>query len=305
MNPTARSAFDRDFIAAIQKWWPPVRRDRDGLPWRTTRDPWLTLMAEFMLAQTQVSRVAERYVEMAERFPTARACARTTQAEVVTRWNGLGYNRRAVSLHQCANIICDVHGGSVPSELNELLALPGVGPYIARAVLSLAFERNVGVVDINIKRVISRAVIGTEVSDKMAQKVADELVQSLPSREWNLALMDFGSTVCRARSPLCEVCPLSEGICTWQQRRRESVAEIPDPAVSLGNRAKGHSDFAGSDRQGRGRLVRRACLGPIAFADVALFAGWPEDAQRALRIVEKLVDEGLFVRTPTGSYQLA
>ncbi|HTZ08191.1 MAG TPA: A/G-specific adenine glycosylase, partial [Acidimicrobiales bacterium] len=130
------------------------------LPWRATRHPWAVLVAEVMLQQTQASRVVEPYGRFLERFPTPRACAAAGAGAVVEAWAGLGYNRRARALHGAAQILESVHGGVVPDRLEDLRALPGVGPYTARAVLVFAFEHDEAVVDVNVARVLARAVAG-------------------------------------------------------------------------------------------------------------------------------------------------
>src|SRR5262249_802442 len=134
-------------------WSAESRRD---LPWRRTRDPWAILVSELMLQQTQVARVVPRYEEFLDRFPTAAACASADVGDVITMWAGLGYNRRAVNLHRCAGAVVSSHGGSLPDSLDALTALPGIGPYTARAVLAFAFERDVAVVDTNVGRVLAR-----------------------------------------------------------------------------------------------------------------------------------------------------
>lgn len=293
------------FIESIFGAWSALRVERDVLPWRKTKDPWLTLIAEFMLSQTQVVRVAERFDAITKRFPTPQSCADASQAEVIALWVGLGYNRRAIALHQCAKIICERFGAKVPSDLDQLLELPGVGPYTARAVLAFAFGEPAGVVDTNINRVLVRVLTGSEVSAKQIQELADQLVEGQLSREWNLALMDFGSLVCRARSPQCTTCPLFHSQCRWRRNEQVSGSNLPDPASLAPLKGPRQSTFSGSDRQGRGRLVRRACLGPIANEILAETAGWPEDPERAERIAERLVAEGMLAKTRTGSYQLA
>ncbi len=294
-----------EFISKVRDAWPEFRAERDALAWRSTRDPWFTLIAEFMLAQTQVARVSSHYVAMTKRFPTPRSCADATQAEVIALWVGLGYNRRAVALHRCAQMICDKFAGPVPSDLGQLLELPGVGPYTARAIRSFAFGEPAAVVDINIKRLLVRALVGDDISPTKIQILADELADRQTSRDWNLALMDFGSCVCRARTPRCSACPLHQSICVWRNEERRAGVELPDPAQHRSVKGPRQSVFSGSDREGRGRLVRRACLGPIRESELAGAAGWPDEPVRASRIAEKLVNEGVLRRTRTGSYQLA
>ena len=301
----APSAQSLAFVKGVCGAWSDLRSGRDALAWRKTRDPWLTLIAEFMLAQTQVSRVEPHFVAMAERFPTPRACADAPQAEVVARWVGLGYNRRAVQLHRCARQICERHGGTVPSELESLLGLPGVGPYTARAIRAFAFGEHAGVVDTNIRRVLARAVMGHGGTPKDLQALADELVGAQDPREWNLALMDFGSLVCRSRAPRCVICPLLRAGCAWRDAEQAAGSPLDDPASGPSTARARQTAFSGSDRQGRGRLVRRASLGPIGERELAEAAGWPEEPDRALKIAEQLILEGVLARARTGNYQLA
>ena len=129
---------------ALLSW---AARDGRDLPWRRTRDPWAVLVSELMLQQTQVPRVVSRWPAFLERFPTPGACAAAPAGDVVRAWAGLGYNRRAVNVHRAATAVVERHGGRLPSALADLLALPGIGPYTARAVLAFAFEADVGVLD--------------------------------------------------------------------------------------------------------------------------------------------------------------
>lgn len=290
---------------AIFAWWPEVRGQRDTYAWRQTREPWLTLMAEMMLGQTQVDRVAERFGEMIERFPTPAACARSTQAEVVALWVGLGYNRRAVALHRCATIIDARYDGLVPNQLDALLELPGIGPYTARAILAFAFDEPVGVVDTNIGRVLARAFHGSSLRPAAVQTLADELVSNRRAREWNLAVMDFGNLVCRSRSPHCDSCVLGRSLCAWRRNISATGEAVPDPAVGSGGVTTRQSTFIGSDRQGRGRLVKAACDGPIRASQLASTSGWPDDPERAQRVADGLVRDGVLMKAATGNYQLA
>ena len=141
------------FQAGLLTWTATTRRD---LPWRDTRDPWAVLVSELMLQQTQVERVVPKYQAFLQRFPTVASCAASGVGEVVTLWAGLGYNRRAVNLHRCAGQVVNDHDGRLPCDLDALLALPGIGPYTARALLAFAWERDVGVVDTNAARVLAR-----------------------------------------------------------------------------------------------------------------------------------------------------
>jgi A/G-specific adenine glycosylase len=157
---------------AVLAWGRERLRD---LPWRQTRDPWAVLVSEFMLQQTQVARVVDRYGPFLDRFPDARACAASPASAIIEHWQGLGYNRRAINLHRASQAITADHAGSVPDALEALVSLPGVGPYTARAVLVFAFERDVGVVDVNVARLMARWD-GTERTPQARQRRADELV---------------------------------------------------------------------------------------------------------------------------------
>lgn len=259
------------------------------------------LVAETMLAQTQAARVAKAYPALLERFPTPQALAGASLGELLRCWDGLGYPRRAAALHAAARVISERHGGTVPHDLGDLLELPGVGQYTARAVLAFAWSAPVGVLDTNVGRVLARARAGRRLARGEAQRLADELsaASPVPAREWNLALMDFGALVCRARLPRCPDCPLRAAkACAW----RSTVAG--DPASGSAGVSGRQGRFAGSDRQGRGRLLRAALAGPIPPAAIAPAAGWPEDPARAERATARLVAEGLLGVGKDGALRL-
>jgi A/G-specific adenine glycosylase len=275
--------------AAVLAWGDGHLR---ALPWRATRDPWAVLVSEVMAQQTGVDRVVGYYHAFLDRFPTPVACARAPAGEVVRLWTGLGYNRRAVNLHRCARAVVARHGGDLPADLGALLALPGIGPYTARAVLAFAFERAVGVVDTNVGRVLARWE-GRPLRPAEAQALADGLVP--PSGEgswaWNQALMELGGTVCRRRRPRCAECP-ARAWCGWAA----AGLAAPDPADGSAGVSTGQPRFEGSDRQGRSRLVEALCRGPVPLAEVAAVMGWPGDPGRADRVAVGLLDDGLAVR---------
>ncbi|MBO0886952.1 MAG: A/G-specific adenine glycosylase [Acidimicrobiales bacterium] len=283
--------------ALVIDWWERAKRD---LPWRRTRDPWAVLVSELMLQQTQAPRVAPRYRAFLARFPTPAACAGAGPGDVLSAWAGLGYNRRAVSLHRAAVLIVERHGGRVPADLESLVALPGVGPYTARAVQVFAFGQGAGVVETNTARVLARAVAGRRLGPGEAQALADRLAPAGRSWEWNQALVDLGSLVCRSRKPACHECPLSGRYCSWHAAGRST----PDPARGSAGVSGRQSRFAGSDREGRGRLVAAARRGGVAAAGVALAAGWPEQPDRAVRVADQLVAEGLLRRAADGGLVL-
>jgi A/G-specific adenine glycosylase len=282
---------------AVLRWGDRNRRD---LPWRATRDSWAVLVSEVMLQQTQVSRVIEPWQRFLARFPTPPSCAAAGAAEVVRSWEGLGYNRRALNLHRAAVAVTEHHGGTVPSDLPALLALPGVGPYTARAVQVFAFEMATGVVDTNVGRLLARAVAGRPMTMRQAQELADRLVPPRRSWAYNQALFDLGAEHCRASGPACDTCPLRR-CCRWFLTGRLE----PDPARSSAGTGRRQAAFTGSDRQGRGRLVDALRHGAVPAAGLAAAAGWPDDPDRAHRVAGQLVAEGLARLGPTGRLELA
>lgn len=270
---------------ALLEWF--GRRQRD-LPWRRTRDAWAVLVSELMLQQTQVARVLPKYDAFLAQWPTPASCAAAPLGDVVTAWAGLGYNRRAVNLHRCAQQVVAHHGGALPDDLAGLLALPGIGPYTARAVLAFAFESDeVGVLDTNAARVLARWS-GRSLKPKEAQALADASVAPSAGWAWNQAMLDLGATICVPRTPRCDACPVAEG-CAWHQ----GGGPQPDPAVGSAGASTGQSRFDGSDRQGRGRLVAALRTAPVPRAELASAMGWPDDPGRAARVAATVVADHL------------
>ncbi len=257
-----------------------------------------------MLAQTQVGRVIPRWHEFLARWPTARACATAPIAEVIGAWSGLGYNRRAVFLHRAAFALATRHQGVVPSDRAALMELPGVGAYTARAVLVFAFGYPEGVVETNTARVLARAVAGARLTASAVQDLADRMVPPEGGWAWNQAMLDLGATVCTARRPGCATCPLGPrpggpGLCAWARQGG------PDPAAGSAGTSRPQSTFAGSDRQGRGRLLAYladpARDGRLTPDVLAAAAGWPDQPARAARAARALVDDGLAVAGSDGT----
>jgi len=282
--------------AAVDRWGTadgPSRRP--DLPWRDTREPWAVLVSETLAQQTQLSRVVPAYHRFLSAFPTPAACASAPLGDVLRAWEGMGYNRRAKHLRAAAQVVVGRHAGAVPDDLDALLALPGVGPYTARAVLAFAFEHAVGVVDTNAGRVIARCVAGRPVRPVEAQSVVDAMVP--PGRGWSFgqALLDLGATVCTSRAPDCATCPVRRR-CRWAAAGHPG----PDPARGSAGVSVTQSGFAGSDRQGRGRLVAALRAGPVTDGGLAAATGWPDDPARAVRVADTLVAEGLAVRDGDG-----
>jgi A/G-specific adenine glycosylase len=198
-KPQSASGFTRKLLA----WFDRHGRD---LPWRRTRDPYRVLVSEFMLQQTQVSRVTEYYPRFLEQFPTVEHLARAKKSAVMEQWEGLGYYARARNLHALAKAV--TANGVLPDDPAELIKLPGVGRYTAGAVASFAYEKPVAAVDTNVARVIRRAFVGG--NEKRVWAMAEVLVPKDGKKAWrfNQAIMELGALVCVARKPKCPECPV-------------------------------------------------------------------------------------------------
>ncbi len=266
---------------SIFTWITPRLRQ---LPWRDTRDPWHVLVSEVMLQQTGVSRALPKWEMFIDAFPTPQQCADAPLGDVLRMWQGLGYPRRAKNLQAAAGVIVAQHNGVVPNTLDELLALPGVGPYTARALLAFAFEDDAAVVDTNIARVLAR-FHGRTLKARDAQKLADDWVPQGEAWLWNQALMDLGATVCRPQ-PMCDECPLNKQ-CSWR-------GNGTDPSVGSAGVSVAQAKFAGSDRQARGRLIKQ--LGECAVPIHAVPEIMDRSAEIAMRLVNDLISDGLIVR---------
>jgi A/G-specific adenine glycosylase len=225
--------------SAVLEWYADAHRD---FPWRGTTDPYAVLVSEVMLQQTQASRVAERFPRFLRRFPTVEALATASDAEVLAEWSGLGYNRRALALRDAASVIA---GGGWPMDVDGLERLPGVGPYTARAIASLAFGIPVGVVDTNVRRWLLRRFGGPD-DRRRLQALADELATRGRGAEvaaWTHASMELGAALCRAHAPRCDDCPVADGC---PSRHAPGRVAVPRQA-----------QLRGSDRAYRGALLKR------------------------------------------------
>lgn len=242
------------------------------LPWRDTRDPWRILVAEVMLQQTQADRVVPKWHAFLDAFPTPQACAAASLGDVLRLWQGLGYPRRARNLWSTSQVVANEHGGRLPDDLDGLLALPGVGPYTARAVLAFAYERDVAVVDTNIARILARTA-GERLTPKRVQAIADDAVPHGDGWVWNQVVMDLGAALCRPK-PACAECPLATG-CAWNLAGHPE----PDPAVGSAGVSGRQAKFEGSDRQARGRVLHRLGDGPRPRTefDLAIVGGLVAD----------------------------
>jgi len=287
MPPTSPRA-DAAELPVAEWYWENAR----DLPWRRPQfhneyGAWGTLVSEFMLQQTPVARVLPHLKAWLERWPTPRALAGATPAEVVHQWSNLGYPRRALWLHRAATEITERHGGVVPRDVPALLALSGIGEYTARAVAVFHYGDRHPVVDTNTRRVMARIVDGRAQPDAPSKRDLERMARLLPADVqeaalFNAAMMELGATVCTARSPRCDACPL-RAQCAWLQAGR------PD----TGDRRRRQARYEGSDRQARGAVLRdlREASDHVLPAD-AVARDWPDDGQRD-RAIDSLIVDGL------------
>lgn len=261
MSAGALQVADRQAInAALLGWY---ERGGRRLAFRGTSDPYGVLVAEIMAQQTQVSRVELAWPPFMARFPSPSTLAAAATSDVLRAWAGLGYNRRALGLQRAARQLVERHEGRVPRSLAELEALPGVGPYTARAVAAIAFGLPVAAVDTNVRRVVGRLLgLAGEGSPRLAlQAAADGLVDPQRSADWTHAVMDLGATVCRAR-PICAACPISDW-CAAAATAQGRAASRPQPGASTGRDQAGdrsrpaRPSFPQTRRWLRGRIVAR------------------------------------------------
>jgi A/G-specific adenine glycosylase len=241
--------------AAVLDWY---RAEGRVLDFRSSRDPYAILVSETMAQQTQIARVVDYWSAFLTRFPTFGALAAATPADVLRTWQGLGYDRRALNLLRCARIVVTELGGHLPSEVDELEQLPGIGPYTARAIAALAFDRPVGAVDVNVRRVLSRIVDGPDAASMTraaVQAVADAVVPADRPGEWTHAIMDVGATFCRPRAPRCMACP-AKAWCLYAASAE--VLDAPGGMRRGGRRAATRPvPFSSTTRWLRGRILDR------------------------------------------------
>ena len=274
-----------ELAAPLIAWYRENARD---LPWRRPGfGAWGVLVSEFMLQQTPVARVIPHLEAWLARWPTPASLAADAPAEAVRQWANLGYPRRALWLHRAAGEIAERHGDRVPDDVDALLALTGIGDYTARAVAVFAYGERHPVVDTNTRRVLARAVDGRAQPGSPARRDLAAMEAVLPAdveaaAVVNAAAMELGATVCTARAPRCERCPLADR-CAWR------AAGYPD----TGDERRRQARCEGSDRQARGavlKTLRDASAHEVALVEV--LADWPDERQRD-RAIDSLVADGL------------
>jgi A/G-specific adenine glycosylase len=285
----------------VLAWYAANARD---LPWRQPdRTPWGVLVSEIMLQQTPVVRVLPAWLAWLERWPTPADLAADAPGEAIRMWGRLGYPRRALRLHETARVVVERHGGEVPSDHAALLALPGIGAYTAAAVATFAFRQRHAVVDTNVRRVLARAVGGTEHAAPALTAAESRLAGSLvpddaaTAAAWAVASMELGALVCTARAPRCLDCPVVS-LCRWR---------IDGAPPHAGPPRRGQA-YAGTDRYVRGLLLAALRGADAPVRHDALVAAAPDatlrDTGQRDRCLDGLVADGLIEPLPGGRYRL-
>lgn len=279
------------------------REGRD-LPWRESGiGAWPILISEIMLQQTPVARVLEPWRRWTERWPRPSSMAAEAPGTVVREWGRLGYPRRALRLHDCARVLAEEYGDDVPDDVDVLLTLPGIGDYTARAVACFAYGRAVPVVDTNVRRVIARAVHGSEHPGNPSRSDLADAEALLPrgtdgrfSRDaprYSAALMELGALICTARNPACGRCPVASS-CTWLARGRPAYAGPP----------RRTQKYAGTDRQVRGLLLEVVRGSELPVERSRLDLTWTSDTAQRDRALDSLLVDGLVELTGDGRFAL-
>jgi A/G-specific adenine glycosylase len=282
MNSSTFSAATDAVIKDLFAWY--EQNGRHSLPWRQTKDPYRILVSELMLQQTQVSRVIPKYNAFLKSYPTLKHLAKAQRAEVLQHWQGLGYNNRAIRFHTLAKAV-----SKLPDSRDELLKLPGIGPYTAGAIMIFAHNAPDLSVDVNVERVLKRVFWPPEVMP--ARKDVDVLAlniitQSKAPHAWHCAIMDLGSAICTARAPKCMTCPLLKH-CKTRGVRPE---ELKTPK---------QSKFLGSTRWWRGQILKAVLKGPVPAQHLMHKIKETPDAQdqdRYEQAIAAMLSEGIIIR---------
>lgn len=259
----------RDFQVYVGDYYRDNRRE---MPWRENHNPYWVVVSEVMLQQTQVSRVMEKFPQFIDRFSSFEQLAQASPAEVITAWQGLGYNRRALNLHKLAQAI----DGDLPQDPAELVKLPGIGPGTAGSIAAFAFDAPVVFIETNIRRVFIHHFFADQegIDDKQLLPLVEEALDREHPREWYYALMDYGTYLAKT---------------------------VPNP----NRRSKHHtvqSTFEGSDRQIRGAVLRSLINQNLKIEQLVEHTNC-SDGARLQKMVQQLVREGL-IELHRGRYRL-
>ncbi len=221
----------------LVSWYKSNKRD---LPWRHTRDPYNIWLSEIILQQTRVDQGTPYYLKFIEKYPTVSILAAAPIDDILRTWQGLGYYSRARNLHKCANIIVDKYNGVFPSNRQELIKLPGIGPYTSAAIASIAFGKREAVIDGNVVRVITRLFgieedIGERKTSIIIEKIAEELISNIRPDIFNQAIMEFGALHCKPKNPSCHTCDFI-GLCSAQKNGTQQTIPFKAKKIKIRTR---------------------------------------------------------------------
>ena len=274
----------------IVSWFKKNKRD---LPWRTT-SPWGVMVSEYMLQQTPVNRVLPKWNEWMDRWPTPADLAQATPAQVITAWGRLGYPRRALRLHAAAQIIAADFNNEVPSDEVTLQSLPGIGQYTAAAIAAFAFDQRTLVMDVNIRRLLTRVIDGNEhPASAPTVRERDARFTLLPQKHahlWAAATMELGAIVCTSSNPKCELCPVISQ-CNWRKNGY--------PKSDLIRKSQ---DWHGTDRKCRGTIVQ-ALRENESLTESAIKKLWPDESQVEKALIT-LLEDRLIQSMPRSRFRL-
>src|SRR5271156_3988596 len=288
----------KTFRGRLLHWFRAHKRD---LPWRASRDPYRIWVAEIMLQQTRIAAVLPYYHRFLKEFPTVQSLARGSEQQVLKLWSGLGYYSRARNLHRAARLIVAKHNGKFPTELDAALELPGIGAYTAAAVLSIAYDAPLAVLDGNVARVLARihAIRGDLRAPRtwrVLTETADHLLARKSPSDWNQALMELGEVICTPKSPRCLVCPV---VRSCQAYAQGTTNEIPAPRRKRSPVSQVIAAAIFCDPRGRTLLVKD----PGAHDDVLFSRMWQfpaiQVARHAKPELEKYLAESLGISKTT------
>jgi A/G-specific adenine glycosylase len=262
----------------IVNWF---KRNKRDLPWRST-SPWGVMVSEYMLQQTPVNRVLPKWTEWMDRWPTPKDLAAATPAQIISAWGRLGYPRRALRLHAAAQIIAEDFNNEVPGDELTLRKLPGIGEYTAAAISAFAFQKRTLVMDINIRRLLTRVIDGNEhptsAPTSIEKTARQALVPIKDAHTWAAATMELGAVVCTSKNPKCELCPVI-ALCNWR------LLEYPKTEL-----IRKSQSWHGTDRKCRGTIVQ-ALRENESLTESAIKNLWPDESQVEKALVTLLEDQ--------------
>ena len=274
----------------IVNWFKKNKRD---LPWRTT-SPWGVMVSEYMLQQTPVNRVLPVWVEWMNRWPTPADLAKATPAQVITAWGRLGYPRRALRLHAAAQILVEDFNNEVPDDEFTLQLLPGIGQYTAAAIVAFAYQKRALVMDVNIRRVLTRVIDGNEhplpapTTRERAARLT--LLPEKSAHVWAAATMELGALICTSKNPICELCPVIAD-CNWRKNGY--------PKSDLIRKSQ---EWHGTDRKCRGTIIQ-ALRENESLTESEIKKLWPDTSQIE-KALETLIEDQLIERFSRSRYRL-